>query len=91
MIDIRKFDALAHRERGELHTRYYFSFSDDYDPERMGCGKIRVWNDDRIAPHSDFPPHPHSDMEIITFVRTGAISHCDSMGNTGRTGARACR
>ena len=87
MIDIRKFDALAHREHGWLDTHYHFSFSDYYDPERMGWGKIRVWNDDRIAPRSGFPPHPHSDMEIITFVRTGAISHRDSMGNTGRTGA----
>jgi redox-sensitive bicupin YhaK (pirin superfamily) len=53
----------------------------------MGWGAIRVWNDDRIAPKSGFPPHPHRDMEIITYVRTGAITHQDSMGNKGRTGA----
>ena len=87
MIDIRKFDALAHRDHGWLDTRFHFSFADYHDPARMGWGRIRVWNDDRIAPKSGFPPHPHSDMEIITYVRTGAITHEDSMGNRGRTGA----
>jgi redox-sensitive bicupin YhaK (pirin superfamily) len=53
----------------------------------MGWGAIRVWNDDRIAAKSGFPPHPHRDMEIVTYVRTGAITHQDSMGNTGRTAA----
>jgi redox-sensitive bicupin YhaK (pirin superfamily) len=57
------------------------------DPARMGWGRIRVWNDDQIAPRSGFPPHSHSDMEIVTVVRTGAISHKDSLGNEGRTGA----
>ena len=87
MIDIRPFARLAHRDHGWLDTRYHFSFADYHDPDRIGWGNLRVWNDDRIAPKSGFPPHPHSDMEIITFVRTGAISHKDSMGNTGRTGA----
>src|SRR5690242_1598734 len=87
MIDIRPFDGLAHRDHGWLDTRYHFSFSDYQDPSRMGWGKLRVWNDDKIGPKSGFPPHPHSDMEIITFVRTGAITHKDSLGNTGRTGA----
>lgn len=87
MIDIRPHDSLAHRDHGWLDTRYHFSFSDYRDRDRMGWGKLRVWNDDRIAPKSGFPPHPHSDMEIITFVRSGAITHKDSMGNTGRTGA----
>jgi hypothetical protein len=53
----------------------------------MGWGRIRVWNDDQIAAQSGFPPHPHNDMEIITYVRKGAITHQDSMGNKGRTGA----
>ena len=53
----------------------------------MGWGRIRVWNDDQIAAQSGFPPHPHRDMEIVTYVRTGAITHQDSMGNKGRTGA----
>jgi quercetin 2,3-dioxygenase len=87
MIDVRPFAGLAHRNHGWLDTRYHFSFSDYHDPERMGWGKIRVWNDDKIAPKSGFPPHGHRDMEIITFVRKGAVSHQDSMGNKGRTGA----
>jgi len=87
MIDIRPFAGLAHRDHGWLDTRYHFSFSDYHDPERMGWGRIRVWNDDKIAPQSGFPPHSHANMEIVTFVRTGAITHKDSLGNTGRTGA----
>ena len=86
-IDIRTFEGLAHRDHGWLDTRFHFSFADYHDPERMGWGRIRVWNDDLIAPKSGFPPHPHRDMEIVTFVRTGAITHKDSMGNTGKTGA----
>jgi redox-sensitive bicupin YhaK (pirin superfamily) len=53
----------------------------------MGWGSIRVWNDDRIAAKNGFPPHPHRDMEIVTYVRTGAITHQDSIGNKGRTAA----
>jgi redox-sensitive bicupin YhaK (pirin superfamily) len=53
----------------------------------MNWGPIRVWNDDEIAPKSGFPPHPHANLEIITYVRTGAITHQDSLGNKGRTGA----
>ena len=87
MIDIRPFEGLAHRDHGWLDTRHHFSFSDYYDADRMGWGAIRVWNDDVIGPKAGFPPHPHNDMEIITFVRTGAITHKDSLGNTGRTGA----
>ena len=87
MIDIRSFDTLAHRDHGWLDTRYHFSFADYHNPDRMGWGAIRVWNDDRIGARSGFPPHPHRDMEIITFVRSGAITHQDSMGNQGRTAA----
>jgi redox-sensitive bicupin YhaK (pirin superfamily) len=87
MIDIRPFAGLAHRDHGWLDTRFHFSFADYHDPERMGWGRIRVWNDDRIAPQSGFPPHSHADMEIVTFVRSGAITHKDSMDNVGRTGA----
>jgi quercetin 2,3-dioxygenase len=87
MIDIRPFDSLGHADHGWLDARHHFSFSNYYDPNRMGWGAIRVWNDDRIAAKSGFPPHPHRDMEIITYVRTGAITHQDSMGNKGRTAA----
>jgi quercetin 2,3-dioxygenase len=87
MIDIRKFDSLGHADHGWLDARHHFSFASYHDPNRMGWGRIRVWNDDRIAAKSGFPPHPHRDMEIITYVRTGAITHQDSMGNKGRTAA----
>jgi redox-sensitive bicupin YhaK (pirin superfamily) len=87
MIDIRKFDSLGHADHGWLDARHHFSFASYHDPARMGWGRIRVWNDDRIAAKSGFPPHPHRDMEIVTYVRTGAITHQDSMGNTGRTAA----
>jgi redox-sensitive bicupin YhaK (pirin superfamily) len=87
MIDIRKFDSLGHADHGWLDARHHFSFADYHDPARMSWGAIRVWNDDRIAPRSGFPPHPHRDMEIVTYVRTGAITHQDSLGNQGRTGA----
>jgi redox-sensitive bicupin YhaK (pirin superfamily) len=59
----------------------------DYDPSNMGHGALRVWNDDEIAPNSGFPAHPHANMEIITYVREGAITHQDSLGNEGRTEA----
>jgi redox-sensitive bicupin YhaK (pirin superfamily) len=87
MIDIRKFDSLGHADHGWLDARHHFSFASYHDPDRMGWGRIGVWNDDKIAAKSGFPPHPHRDMEIVTYVRTGAITHQDSMGNTGRTGA----
>jgi quercetin 2,3-dioxygenase len=87
MIDIRPFDSLGHADHGWLDAHHHFSFASYHDPDRMGWGRIRVWNDDRIAGKSGFPPHPHRDMEIITYVRTGAITHQDSMGNKGRTAA----
>ena len=87
MIDIRPFAGLGHADHGWLDARHHFSFASYLDRSRMGWGAIRVWNDDTIAAKSGFPPHPHSDMEIVTFVRTGAITHEDSLGNKGRTGA----
>ena len=87
MIDIRPFATLGNANHGWLNARHHFSFADYHEPSRMGWGAIRVWNDDEIAARSGFPPHPHSDMEIITYVRSGAITHQDSMGNKGRTGA----
>ncbi|WP_298745772.1 pirin family protein [uncultured Brevundimonas sp.] len=87
MIDVRPFSSLGGGDHGWLNARHHFSFADYYDPSRMGWGRLRVWNDDEIAAKSGFPPHPHADMEIITYVRAGAITHEDSMGNRGRTGA----
>src|SRR3569833_2014461 len=89
MIDIRPFASLGHADHGWLDARHHFSFASYHDPKRMGWGRIRVWNDDQIAAKSGFPPHPHRDMEIVTYVRTGAIAHQDSLGNKGRTGAGA--
>ena len=87
MINIRPFASLGHANHGWLNARHHFSFASYHDPARMGWGAIRVWNDDTIAAKSGFPPHPHRDMEIVTYVRSGAITHQDSMGNKGRTGA----
>jgi redox-sensitive bicupin YhaK (pirin superfamily) len=87
MIDIRPFASLGHADHGWLDARHHFSFAGYHDPARMGWGAIRVWNDDAIAAKSGFPPHPHRDMEIVTYVREGAITHQDSMGNKGRTEA----
>ncbi|GAA0869392.1 pirin family protein [Brevundimonas basaltis] len=87
MIDVRPFSSLGGANHGWLNAKHHFSFADYYDPSRMSWGRLRVWNDDEIAAKSGFPPHPHADMEIITYVRTGAITHEDSMGNRGRTGA----
>jgi redox-sensitive bicupin YhaK (pirin superfamily) len=87
MIEVRPLGRLGHADHGWLDTRHHFSFADYHDPQRMGWGAIRVWNDDAIAPRTGFPPHPHRDMEIITYVRSGAITHQDSEGNRGRTAA----
>ena len=87
MIDVRPFNTLGAANHGWLDAHHHFSFADYYEPSRMNWGNIRVWNDDAIAPKSGFPPHPHSDMEIITYVREGAITHQDSLGNKGRTEA----
>lgn len=87
MIEKRAFDSLGRFDNDWLAARYHFSFSGYHDPNRVHWGALRVWNDDTIQPKTGFPPHPHSDMEIITYVRTGAITHQDSMGNKGRTEA----
>ncbi|WP_260925196.1 pirin family protein [Novosphingobium sp. 9] len=87
MIELRPFETLGGANHGWLDAHHHFSFAGYHDPARTNWGRLRVWNDDLIAPKSGFPPHPHQDMEIITYVRTGAITHRDSMGNLGRTGA----
>ena len=87
MIERRPFGALGGADHGWLKAKHHFSFARYYDPERMGHGALRVWNDDEIAPNTGFPPHPHAEMEIITYVRQGAITHEDSLGHKGRTEA----
>ncbi len=87
MIERRPFASLGHERLDWLDTHHHFSFAHYHDPARMGWGALRVWNDDEIAAGSGFPLHPHGDMEIITYVREGAVSHHDSLGNEGRTEA----
>lgn len=87
MIERRPFKTLGHAEHGWLSATHHFSFADYSDPKRVHWGALRVWNDDEIAPNTGFPPHPHANMEIVTYVRQGAISHKDSLGNEGRTAA----
>src|SRR6186713_3587826 len=87
MIELRPFAKLGGADHGWLKARHHFSFADYYDPNNMSHGSLRVWNDDEIAPNSGFPAHPHAHMEIITYVREGAITHQDSLGNEGRTEA----
>jgi hypothetical protein len=87
MIDLRPFDKLAAADHGWLKAKHHFSFGSHYDPANMGHGALRVWNDDEIAPNTGFPAHPHANMEIITYVREGAITHQDNLGNRGRTEA----
>jgi redox-sensitive bicupin YhaK (pirin superfamily) len=87
MIERRPFNKLGGANHGWLDAKHHFSFAGYYDPAKMGWGTIRVWNDDTIAPGTGFPPHAHADMEIITYVREGAITHQDSLGNIGRTEA----
>lgn len=87
MIDVRPLDSLGGADHGWLQAKHHFSFGGYRDGGRMGWGGLRVWNDDTIAAGSGFPPHPHAEMEIITYVREGAITHKDNLGNTGRTEA----
>jgi redox-sensitive bicupin YhaK (pirin superfamily) len=87
MIELRPFDSLGGANHGWLDAKHHFSFAEYQDPARVHWGNLRVWNDDTIAPKTGFPPHPHRDMEIITYVREGAITHEDSLGNKGRTEA----
>ena len=87
MIEHRPFNELGGEDHGWLKAKHHFSFADYDDPARMGWGSLRVWNDDEIAPDTGFPPHPHANMEIITYVREGAVTHKDSLGNEGRTEA----
>ncbi len=87
MLELRPFNTLGGANHGWLDAHHHFSFAEYYDPQRMNWGNLRVWNDDVISPGTGFPKHPHRDMEIITYVREGAITHEDNLGNKGRTEA----
>jgi redox-sensitive bicupin YhaK (pirin superfamily) len=87
VIEHRHCKSLETVERSWLRARLHFAFAGMGRPEHMPVGALRVWNDDEFAPGGGFPPHAHADMEIITYVRRGAITHEDSLGNIGRTEA----
>ena len=87
MIHVQRFAELGGFRNEWLNARHHFSFGGYHDESRMGFGRLRVWNDDEVAPGTGFDPHPHREMEIITYVRQGAITHKDSLGNEGRTEA----
>src|SRR5438132_5558559 len=87
MIERRPYNQLGGADEGWLKTKHHFSFAGYHDADRVHWGNLRVWNDDEIASGAGFPAHPHANMEIITYVREGAITHKDSLGNEGRTEA----
>ena len=87
MIKVYPYETLGHADHGWLDARHHFSFARYWNPERTEFGVLRVINDDKVAAGKGFGSHPHDNMEIITYVREGGITHKDSMGNEGRTGA----
>jgi len=85
MVDIIPFETLGAANHGWLEAHHHFSFARYYDQHRMGHPPLLVWNDDTIKAGTGFDMHPHDNMEIITYIREGAITHRDSKGNTGKT------
>ena len=85
-LSIQRSGERYYAEHGWLRSYHSFSFADYFDPANLNWGALRVFNDDYIAAGQGFPPHPHRDMEIVTYVFDGALEHKDSMGNHGVVG-----
>jgi redox-sensitive bicupin YhaK (pirin superfamily) len=81
MFKIHKSGSRGHTKTNWLDSRHSFSFGDYYDPKYMGFSVIKVINEDKIAPTNGFAIHLHKDMEIITYIIDGALTHKDSLGN----------
>jgi len=83
MIEIRPSEERGHNQLSWLDSRFSFSFDQYYDPEHIQFRSLRVINEDRVAPGSGFPTHPHRDMEILTWILEGSLEHRDSSGGNG--------
>ena len=83
MIQVRRGSEIYHKEGGWFSANWHFSFDEYHDPENMGWGTLRVFNDDRLVPGAVWPMHPHRDIEGLTYVVEGTFKHADSLGNGG--------
>jgi redox-sensitive bicupin YhaK (pirin superfamily) len=90
-LTIREADTIWHEEGGWFDARWHFSFDRYRDPEQMGVGALRVFNDDRIIAGAEWPMHPHRDIESLTYVVSGHFRHADSLGNDGQLEAGAAQ
>jgi quercetin 2,3-dioxygenase len=90
-VVIREADTIWHEAGGWFDARWHFSFDRYRDPEQMGVGALRVFNDDRIVAGAEWPMHPHQDIESLTYVVKGSFLHADSLGNSGRLGPGAAQ